>query len=245
MRVAGAFSSAAATRRVDHRDHRVQLRDVGEAEAVLIAEGERRSDRHRLADSCRFDEQAIEPPLRCESLDLHEEVLAQRAADAPVRHLDELLFSSTERGPAHLHELSVDVDLALRRVMSAVDAGALSRALTSWAQALCKSTEGKQVAVDGKTIRGSFDASGQASLHMIHAWVCENELLLGQRATDVKSNEITAIPALLVVTLRRGSAFVNLTFASLLPITCILQSRHPRSGFINRGREFCCERRWE
>jgi len=85
----------------------------------------------------------------------------------------------------------------IRRVMTAVDAGALSRALTSWAQVLCKSTEGKQIAVDGKTIRGSFDASGQPSLHMIHAWVCENELLLGQRATDVKSNEITAIPALL------------------------------------------------
>ncbi len=87
----------------------------------------------------------------------------------------------------------------IRQVMSAVDAGALGRALTSWAQALCKSTEGKQIAVDGKTIRGSLDAAGQGALHMIHAWVCENEILLGQRATDVKSNEITAIPALLAL----------------------------------------------
>ncbi len=99
-------------RRVDHRDHRVQLGHVGEAEAVLISEGERRSDRHRLAYSCRLDEQTVEPPLGCESSDLDEKVLAQRAADAAVRHLDELLLGPTQRAPPHLHELGVDVDLA-------------------------------------------------------------------------------------------------------------------------------------
>ena len=81
--------------------------------------------------------------------------------------------------------------------MSAVDTQAVEYALRLWAQALCKSTDGKQVAIDGKTIRCSFDASGQPAIHTVHAWVCENEILLGQHATDVKSNEITAIPELI------------------------------------------------
>lgn len=106
---------------------------------------------------------------------------------------------------AHEHELRRLLEFphgtpsadTIRRVLSAVDVGALNRALTMWTQALCVSMEGKQIAVDGKTIRKSFDDSGQSALHMIHAWVCENELLLGQRSTDVKSNEITAIPELL------------------------------------------------
>jgi predicted transposase YbfD/YdcC len=54
------------------------------------------------------------------------------------------------------------------------------------------------IAVDGKTLRNSFDAaSGRSPLHMVSAWACENRLVLAQVATDEKSNEITAIPILL------------------------------------------------
>ena len=49
------------------------------------------------------------------------------------------------------------------------------------------------MAVDGKTARGSQDRA----LHMVSAWGCRNRLVLGQEATEEKSNEITAIPKLL------------------------------------------------
>ena len=54
------------------------------------------------------------------------------------------------------------------------------------------------IAIDGKTLRRSFDAaSGRSPLHMVSAWACENRLVLAQVATEEKSNEITAIPILL------------------------------------------------
>ncbi len=54
------------------------------------------------------------------------------------------------------------------------------------------------VAIDGKILRRSVDrASGTSALHMVSAWGCEQRLVLAQVSTDAKSNEITAVPALL------------------------------------------------
>jgi predicted transposase YbfD/YdcC len=54
------------------------------------------------------------------------------------------------------------------------------------------------IAIDGKRLRGSFDAASERSaLHMVSAWGCDAHMVLGQVATDEKSNEITAIPLLL------------------------------------------------
>jgi predicted transposase YbfD/YdcC len=56
----------------------------------------------------------------------------------------------------------------------------------------------KQVAIDGKTQRGSHDrGKGQAGLHLVSAWAVQNHLILGQEAVAQKSNEIPAIPKLL------------------------------------------------
>src|SRR4051812_43674988 len=56
----------------------------------------------------------------------------------------------------------------------------------------------RPVAIDGKTLRHSFDRGrAQGPLHLISAWASEQGLVLGQREVDGKSNEITAIPALL------------------------------------------------
>jgi predicted transposase YbfD/YdcC len=61
------------------------------------------------------------------------------------------------------------------------------------------------VAVDGKTLRRSFDrATGKSPLHMVHAWCREQRLLLGQVAVDGKSNEITAVPKLLELLSLKG-----------------------------------------
>lgn len=54
------------------------------------------------------------------------------------------------------------------------------------------------LAFDGKTLRRSFDtATGKAALHLVSAWACQQKLVFGQEAVRDKSNEITAIPALL------------------------------------------------
>lgn len=84
------------------------------------------------------------------------------------------------------------------RVFAALDPGELSKCFTSWIAALWQVFRGQVVAVDGKTLRHSFDtASGKGAIHMVSAWAAEARLVLGQVKTEEKSNEITAIPKLL------------------------------------------------
>ena len=59
-------------------------------------------------------------------------------------------------------------------------------------------TAGQIVAIDGKTLRRSYDrASGKSAIHMVSAWATANQISLGQVVVNEKSNEITAIPQLL------------------------------------------------
>lgn len=75
--------------------------------------------------------------------------------------------------------------------------------------ALCATVcgvEGKVVAINGKTLRGSFDnATGKGALHLISAWVEENSLILGHVAVEGKQNEITTIQKLLRMLQRKGA----------------------------------------
>jgi len=67
-----------------------------------------------------------------------------------------------------------------------------------WVNLLFEITHGEIVAIDGKTLRRSFDNSNERkAIHMINAWACKSHLVLGQFKTKEKSNEITAIPELL------------------------------------------------
>ena len=78
----------------------------------------------------------------------------------------------------------------------------------AWAELLALRLEalGRHIAVDGKTSRRSFDtASGKSAVHTVSAWMSEAGLVLGQRRTETKSNEITAIPELLKVLDLRGA----------------------------------------
>jgi predicted transposase YbfD/YdcC len=84
------------------------------------------------------------------------------------------------------------------RVFARLDPAALMACIQQWLDALGKAVAGEVVAIDGKTLRGSFDtAAGKNPLHLVSAWACEARLTLGQVAVDAKSNEITAIPLLL------------------------------------------------
>ena len=87
-----------------------------------------------------------------------------------------------------------------RRVFRLIDPDAFEACFTAWVSAIA--TPGKQevVAIDGKTLRRSFDRGRDlAALHVVSAWASDQRLVLGQRQVDGKSNEITAIPELLQV----------------------------------------------
>jgi predicted transposase YbfD/YdcC len=84
------------------------------------------------------------------------------------------------------------------RVLARLDPAAFEKCLLSRIQAVQEVSEGRVVAIDGKTLRGSADHErGRAAIHMVSAWATENKLSLGQVVVDEKSNEITAIPQLL------------------------------------------------
>ena len=83
------------------------------------------------------------------------------------------------------------------RVFARLDPAALMACIQQWLNALGTAVAGEVVAIDGKTLRGSFDtAAGKNPLHLVSAWACEARLTLGQMAVEAKSNEITAIPLL-------------------------------------------------
>ena len=90
-----------------------------------------------------------------------------------------------------------------RRVFQAVCPLVLQRCLIDWLQGVRHTTpgaagDGEVVAIDGKTLRRTFDrAGGLGALHLVSAWATANGLTLGQVAVDAKSNEITAIPQLI------------------------------------------------
>ena len=72
-------------------------------------------------------------------------------------------------------------------------------------QQFTEATQGV-VAIDGKTLRHSFDrAAGASPLHLISAWAADQRLVLGQMAVDGKSNEITAVPRLLELLSLKGT----------------------------------------
>jgi predicted transposase YbfD/YdcC len=93
-----------------------------------------------------------------------------------------------------------------RRVFTALEPEQFQACFLSWVRSLVDSTDGKLIAIDGKTVRHSFAGEeGKGPLHVVSAWVAQNQLVLAQVVTDAKSNEITAIPRLLELLDLRGS----------------------------------------
>ena len=83
-------------------------------------------------------------------------------------------------------------------IFAALKPAEFEKCLLSWIVALHEITDGQIVAIDGKTLRRSFDkAGGKSAIHMVSAWATANCVSMGQVVVDAKSNEITAIPKLL------------------------------------------------
>lgn len=84
------------------------------------------------------------------------------------------------------------------RVFGKVDAEEFQRAFYEWVLAVNELIPGQIVNIDGKRLGGSDDTRlGKRAIYMVSAWAEENEIVLGQRKVDEKSNEISAIPELL------------------------------------------------
>lgn len=91
------------------------------------------------------------------------------------------------------------------RVFAALNPDEFERCFLAWARQAAAQIDGAVIAVDGKTVRRAHDrGAGKAAIHMVSAWASANRLVLGQVATEAKSNEITAIPALLDLLLLKG-----------------------------------------
>ena len=74
----------------------------------------------------------------------------------------------------------------------------MQQCFLDWIKAVNKVTEGEVIAIDGKSLRHSYDKEAEkGAIHMVNAWATKNRLVLGQLAGDKKSNEITAIPELI------------------------------------------------
>ena len=87
--------------------------------------------------------------------------------------------------------------VTLNRVFSAIDSEQFESCFMEWVNSISDLSKGQVIAIDGKTIRGAKSQGKKSPIHMVSAWACDNNLVLGQVKTAEKSNEITAIPELL------------------------------------------------
>src|SRR3954468_3502187 len=83
------------------------------------------------------------------------------------------------------------------RVFSLLDPQQLQQCFTAWVQAVAPISEGSIISIDGKRMCNSGEGGSKAIIHMVSAWSSANNMVLTQQKVDDKSNEITAIPALL------------------------------------------------
>jgi predicted transposase YbfD/YdcC len=91
-----------------------------------------------------------------------------------------------------------------KRVFEHLDAEAFQLRFVGWVSDVFRLTDGQVIAIDGKAVRGTYDASGQGGLHLVSAWATANSVTLAQVAVADKANEIVAIPTLLELLALRG-----------------------------------------
>jgi predicted transposase YbfD/YdcC len=92
-----------------------------------------------------------------------------------------------------------------RRVFTVLKPELVEACFMNWVRAIKQDMPRENIAIDGKTVRGTFNGETGKSLHIVSAWAGVNRLVFGQVKTDDKSNEITAIPLLLEKIALEGS----------------------------------------
>ena len=95
------------------------------------------------------------------------------------------------------------------RFFSLLNAAEFEKRFEAWMAEVCAALGFEQVAIDGKTMRGSRRGPNGSAVHVVSAFATANGITLGQRVVAEKSNEITAIPELLK-TLEIAGALVTI-----------------------------------
>lgn len=92
------------------------------------------------------------------------------------------------------------------RVFALIQPEIFEKCFMSWVQSIKKFLEGETIAIDGKTLRGSFDTKNNLGpLHLVQAFAVKSGLVLTQKEVNKKTNEITAIPELLESLILKGT----------------------------------------
>lgn len=129
----------------------------------------------------------------------------------------------------------------LARIFQLLDPGQLQACFQTWIREVRDQLEGEIVAIDGKTLRHSYDHSRQQSaVHLLHAWSVESGLVLAQREVGEKTNEIPEIPRILEVLYLKGCIVTLDAMGCQTEIVETLIKRHEADYVIalkaNQGR---------
>ena len=88
--------------------------------------------------------------------------------------------------------------ITFSRIFESLNPNDFNACIIAQLQAAGIDTKSKQIAIDGKVMRGSRDENNK-HINCVSAWACDQGLTLAQAFVDEKSNEITAIPELLAM----------------------------------------------
>ena len=84
------------------------------------------------------------------------------------------------------------------RVFARIEPQQFQECFLSWVNSIVKELKLEVIAIDGKTMKQSYDRNDQQkALHIVSAWSSSHQLVLGQKKVHKKSNELTAIPELI------------------------------------------------
>ena len=120
-----------------------------------------------------------------------------------------------------------------RRVLMLIDPEAFERCFLAWVREVFRSDTAvmaEQIAIDGKTVRRSFDRRrGRSPLHLVNAYATGRGLVLAQRATPDKRGELTVLPEILDGLALQG------TLVSLDALAC---RRELAEAIVSRGGDY-------
>ncbi|MFE8033018.1 ISAs1 family transposase [Thiohalocapsa marina] len=112
------------------------------------------------------------------------------------------------------------------RVFALLEPAAFEACFRAWVEAIRECIPGEIIAVDGKTSRRSHArGAGLGALHLVSAWASANRVVLGQVATEAKSNEITAIPRLLELLHLQGCIVTLDAMGCQVKIAALIRAR--------------------
>jgi predicted transposase YbfD/YdcC len=102
-------------------------------------------------------------------------------------------------------ENGIPSEQTIERVFDMISPKQVEVCFIEWMKEVRGKQEGDVIAVDGKTMRGTGkEAEGKKAIHVVSAYSTQNGLVLGQKQTEEKSNEITAVPELLKLLMIKG-----------------------------------------